>query len=61
MGSITGAIWAGMLVGFIDAFGNVFFGYFTQIILLVLVIGVIVFKPTGLFSGVVFEIFTRDE
>ena len=61
MGSITGAIWAGILVGFIDAFGNVFFGYFTQIILLLLVIGVIVVKPTGLFSGVVFEIFTRDE
>ena len=61
MGSITGAIWAGILVGFIDAVGNVFFGYFTQIILLLPVIGVIVFKPSGLFSGVVFEIFTRDE
>ena len=61
MGSITGAIWAGILVGFIDAFGNVFFGYFTQIILLGLVIGVIVFKPTGLFSGIVFDVFTREE
>ncbi len=61
MGSITGAIWAGILVGFIDAFGNVFFGYFTQIILLALVIGVIVFKPTGLFSGIVFDVFTREE
>ncbi|MCY4590224.1 MAG: branched-chain amino acid ABC transporter permease [Alphaproteobacteria bacterium] len=61
MGSITGAIWAGILVGFIDAFGNVFFGYFTQIILLALVVGVIVFKPTGLFSGIVFDVFTREE
>ena len=61
MGSITGAIWAGILVGFVDAFGNVFFGYFTQIVLLVFVIGVIVFKPTGLFGGIVFEIFTRDD
>ena len=61
MGSITGAIWAGILVGFIDAFGNVFFGYFTQIILLVLVIGVIIVKPTGLFSGIVFDVFTREE
>ena len=61
MGSITGAIWAGILVGFVDAFGNVFFGYFTQIILLMMVIGVIIFKPTGLFSGIVFDVFTREE
>jgi branched-chain amino acid transport system permease protein len=61
MGSISGAIWAGILVGFFDAFGNVFFGYFTQIFLLVFVIGVIIFKPTGLFGGVVFEIFAREE
>ena len=61
MGSITGAIWAGILVGFIDSFGNVFFGYLNQIILLVLVIVVIIFKPTGLFGGIVFEIFTREE
>ena len=61
MGSITGAIWAGILVGFFDAFGSVFFGYFTQIFLLIFVIVVIIFKPTGLFGGVVFDIFTRDE
>ncbi len=61
MGNIPGAIWAGILVGFIDAFGNVFFGYFTQIILLVLVIAVIIVRPTGLFSGIVFDVFTRDE
>lgn len=61
MGSINGAIWAGILVGFIDSFGNFYFGHFAQIILLVLVMAVIVFKPTGLFSGIVFEVFTRDE
>ena len=61
MGNIPGAIWAGLLVGFIDAFGNFFFGYFTQIILLVLVIAVIIVRPTGLFSGIVFDVFTRDE
>jgi branched-chain amino acid transport system permease protein len=49
------------MVGFFDAFGSVFFGYFTQIFLLIFVIVVIIFKPTGLFGGVVFDIFTRDE
>ena len=61
MGSINGAIIAGILVGSIDSFGNFFFGHFAQIILLVLVMAVIVFRPTGLFSGIVFEVFTRDE
>ena len=61
MGNVHGAIWAGLLVGFVDAFGNVFFGYYTQIILLVLVIVVIIFKPTGLFGGIVFDIFTKEE
>ena len=61
MGNVHGAIWAGLLGGCVDAFGNVFFGYYTQIILLVLVIVVIIFKPTGLFGGIVFDIFTKEE
>ena len=61
MGSIGGAILAGILVGFMDAFGNVFFGYFNQIILLIMVIVVIIFKPTGLFGGIVFEVFSKED
>ena len=61
MGSVGGAIMAGILVGFIDAFGNVFFGYFNQIILLVMVIVVLIIRPTGLFGGIVFEVFSKDD
>lgn len=61
MGSVTGAIWAGLMVGFIDAFGTAFIGHYTQILLLVIVMTVIVFKPTGLFGGIVFEVFTKEE
>lgn len=49
------------MVGFIDAFGTAFIGHYTQILLLVIVMSVIVFKPTGLFGGIVFEVFTKEE
>ncbi len=56
MGSLPGAILAAVLVGFMESFGMTYLGYYSQILIFVLVILVLVKKPTGLFSGIVFKI-----
>ena len=56
MGSLPGAIMAGLLVGFIDSFGITFIGYEAQIIVFILVIIVLITKPTGLFGGIIFRV-----
>ena len=56
MGSLPGAIMAGLLVGFMESFGMTYLGYYAQILLFVFVILVLMIKPTGLFSGIVFKI-----
>jgi branched-chain amino acid transport system permease protein len=56
MGSLPGAIMGGLLVGFIDSVGQTLIGYPSQILLFILVIVVLLVKPTGLFSGIVFTI-----
>lgn len=56
MGSIPGAILAGLLVGFMESFGMTYIGYYSQVLLFVFVILVLIIRPTGLFSGIVFKI-----
>ncbi len=56
MGSLPGAIMAGLLVGFMESFGMTYLGYYSQVLLFVFVILVLMIKPTGLFSGIVFKI-----
>jgi len=56
MGSFPGAILAAVLVGFMESFGMTYLGYYSQILIFVFVILVLVKKPTGLFSGIVFKI-----
>lgn len=56
MGSLPGAILGGLMVGFFDSVGQTLIGYHSQILLFVFVIGVLIVKPTGLFSGIVYKI-----
>jgi len=56
MGSLPGAIMAGIFVGFIDSVGQTLIGYHSQILLFILVIVVLIVRPTGLFSGIVYKI-----
>ena len=56
MGSLPGAIMGGLMIGFLESFGMTYLGYYSQILLFVLVIVVLLIRPTGLFSGIVFKI-----
>ena len=56
LGSLPGAILGGLLIGFLESFGMTYLGYISQILLFVLVIIVLLVRPTGLFSGIVFHI-----
>ena len=56
LGSLPGAIMGGLLIGFLESFGMTYLGYISQILLFVLVIIVLLIRPTGLFSGIVFHI-----
>ena len=56
LGSLPGAILGGLLIGFLESFGMTYLGYISQILLFVLVIVVLLIRPTGLFSGIIFHI-----
>lgn len=50
IGSIKGAFLAAMLVGFVDTFGQVFFPDVAGVLVYVLMAGILLFKPEGLFK-----------
>ena len=56
LGSLPGAIIGGLIVGVIDSFGQTFIGYEAQILAFILVIIVLLTRPTGLFGGITFRI-----
>jgi len=50
LGSIPGAIAGGLLLGFVESFGNTFLGDITEILGFVMVMQVLLFRPQGLFG-----------
>ncbi len=50
LGSIPGAIAGGLLLGFVESFGNTFLGDITEILGFVMVMIVLLFRPQGLFG-----------
>ena len=56
LGSLPGAIVAGLILGFLESFGMTYLGYYSQPLVFVLVIVILLFRPTGLFGGIVFQI-----
>ncbi|HWK70946.1 branched-chain amino acid ABC transporter permease [Pollutimonas sp. M17] len=50
IGSIKGAFLAAMLVGFVDTFGQVFFPSIAGVLVYVLMAGILLFRPEGLFK-----------
>ena len=52
MGTITGAVAAGLLLGFAEVIGGAFIGGWIDIIPFVLALAVLVFRPTGLLGKV---------
>jgi len=50
LGSIPGAIAGGLLLGFVESFGNTFLGDVTEILGFVMVMLVLLFRPQGLFG-----------
>src|SRR3546814_13897981 len=66
IGSIKGAFLAAMLVGFVDTFGQVFFPSVAGVLVYVLMAGILLFKPEGLFKQgcfmqATFRFFFRSE
>ena len=56
LGSVPGAIYAAFLIGFVESFGLTYFGHITNVYLCVFVVLVLMVRPTGLFSGTIFQI-----
>ena len=56
LGSVPGALYAALLIGLFESFGLTYFGHITNVYLFVFVILVLLVKPTGLFSGTIFQI-----
>ena len=56
LGSVPGALVGAFLIGMFESFGLTYFGYMTDVYLFVFVILVMVVRPTGLFSGTIFQI-----
>ena len=50
LGSIPGAIVGGLLLGFVESFGNTFLGDITEMLGFVMVMIVLLFRPQGLFG-----------
>jgi branched-chain amino acid transport system permease protein len=50
LGSILGAVVAGFLVGLVEAYGQAYAGTFAQIAIFILMAGVILVRPAGLFG-----------
>ena len=56
LGSVPGALIAALLIGLIEGFGLMYVGHLTNVFLFVLVVLVLLVRPTGLFSGTIFQI-----
>ena len=50
LGSIVGAVVAGFLVGLVEAFGQAYAPTYAQIMIFVLMAGVVLVRPAGLFG-----------
>jgi branched-chain amino acid transport system permease protein len=50
LGSILGAVVAGFLVGLVEAYGQAYAPAFAQVVIFVLMAGVVLFRPAGLFG-----------
>jgi branched-chain amino acid transport system permease protein len=50
LGSILGAVVAGFLVGLVEAYGQAYAPSFAQVVIFVLMAGVVLFRPAGLFG-----------
>jgi branched-chain amino acid transport system permease protein len=50
LGSILGAVVAGFLVGLVEAYGQAYAPTFAQVAIFVLMAGVVLFRPAGLFG-----------
>lgn len=51
LGSIFGAVAAGFIVGLVEAFGQAYAPAYAQVLIFVLMAGVLLVKPTGLFGS----------
>ena len=56
LGSVIGVIYAALIFGMFERFGLMYIGHMTNVYLFVLVVLILAVKPTGLFSGTVFQI-----
>lgn len=56
LGSVPGALIGAFLIGMFESFGTTYFGHITDVYLFVFVILVMLVRPTGLFSGTIFQI-----
>ena len=56
LGSVPGAIYAAFLIGLVESFGLTYIGHITNVFLFVIVMLVLLVRPTGLFSGTIFQI-----
>ena len=56
LGNVRGAIYAALLIGMFESFGLTYMGHITNVFLFVIVILVMLVRPTGLFSGTIFQI-----
>jgi branched-chain amino acid transport system permease protein len=56
LGSVSGVIYAALIIGMFESFGLMYIGHMTNVYVFVLVVLMLVVKPTGLFSGTVFQI-----
>jgi branched-chain amino acid transport system permease protein len=50
LGSILGAVVAGFLVGLVEAYGQAYAPAFAQVVIFVLMAGIVLFRPAGLFG-----------
>ena len=56
LGSVPGALYAALLIGLCESCGLTYFGHITNVYLFVFVVLVLMVRPTGLFSGTIFQI-----
>jgi branched-chain amino acid transport system permease protein len=56
LGSVPGALYAALLIGMFESFGLIYIGHLTNVFLFVLVVLLLLVRPTGLFSGTIFQI-----
>ena len=56
LGSVIGVIYAALIFGMFESFGLMYSGHMANVYLFILVVLILAIKPTGLFSGTVFQI-----